>query len=315
MNITRRDLGKLALAALPVSQLQAKPDSKFGGVQISINAPYSFRGLPGGADDVLGYCTKLGLSSVELRTQPVEAFLGAPAVRPMPRGKKADVSSEQRAAFAKATEELQSWRRALSMDKIKGFRKKYEDAGVKIQIVKVDGIDSMPDDILDYFFHVAKALGGRAISCEPPLSTTERIGKFAEKHKFMVGYHGHTNITDPEAFGGPTSWERSMAFSKFNGINLDIGHFVAGNNVSPIEYIKKHHAKITHLHIKDRKKNNGPNTAFGQADTPIVEVLQLLKKEKYPFPATIEFEYPTPAGSDVLTEIGKAVEFCKQALS
>ena len=316
MNFTRRDLGKLALAALPASTLLAKPDSKFGGVQIGINAPYSFHSMPGGADDVLGYLIKLGVSAVELRTQPVEMFLGAPVVPVMPRGKKAEsVTSEQKAAFAKSTDELLAWRRGLSMDKVKGFRKKYEDAGVKIEIVKVDGIDTMPDDMLDYFFNVAKALGGKAISCEPPLSTTERIGKFAEKHKFMVGYHGHTNITSPEAFGGPTSWERSMAFSKYNGINLDIGHFTAGNNVSPIEYIKKHHDRITHIHIKDRKLNNGPNVPFGQGDTPVAEVLQLLKREKYPFEATIEFEYPVPQGSDVLAEIGKCVDFCKKALS
>ena len=316
MNFTRRDLGKLALAALPASTLLAKPNSKFGGVQIGINAPYSFHNMPGSADDVLGYLIKLGVSAVELRTQPVEIFLGAPVVPVLPRGKKVEsVSSEQKAAFEKAGEELTAWRRGLSMDKVKGFRKKYEDAGVKIEIVKVDGIETMPDDVLDYFFNVAKALGGKAISCEPPLSTTERIGKFAEKHKFMVGYHGHTNITSPEAFGGPTSWERSMAFSKYNGINLDIGHYTAGNNVSPVEYIKKHHDRITHIHIKDRKLNNGPNVPFGLGDTPVAEVLQLLKKEKYPFEATIEFEYPVPQGSDVLTEIGKCVEFCKKALS
>ena len=89
MNMTRRDLGKLALAALPASSLLAKPDSKFGGVQIGINAPYSFKAMPGGAEDVLGYLTKLGISGVELRTQPVEAFLGAPSVPAMGRGKKA----------------------------------------------------------------------------------------------------------------------------------------------------------------------------------------------------------------------------------
>jgi hypothetical protein len=40
-----------------------------------------------------------------------------------------------------------------------------------------------------------------------------------------------------------------------------------------------------------------------------------MKQEKYPFQATIEFEYPTPAGSDVITEIGKCVQFCKAALA
>ena len=56
------------------------------------------------------------------------------------------------------------------------------------------------------------------------------------------------------------------------------------------------------------------NTPFGQGDTPIVEALQLMKKEKWNFPATIEYEYRTPEGSDVLTEISKCVEYCRKAL-
>ena len=45
------------------------------------------------------------------------------------------------------------------------------------------------------------------------------------------------------------------------------------------------------------------------------EILQLMQKEKYRFQATIEFEYPIPVGSDLMTEIGKCVEYCKKALA
>src|ERR1043166_5464879 len=86
MNYTRRDLGKLALASLPSTRLLAKPNSKFGGVQIGINVPYSFRGLPGSADDILKYMTQLNLSAAELRLQPVEAFLQAPGTAPAAAG-------------------------------------------------------------------------------------------------------------------------------------------------------------------------------------------------------------------------------------
>jgi sugar phosphate isomerase/epimerase len=130
----------------------------------------------------------------------------------------------------------------------------------------------------------------------------------------MVGYHGHTNITSPEAFAKPESWEKAMTFSKFNGINLDLGHFTAANNTSPIPFMQKHADRITHVHVKDRKMNNGPNVPFGQGDTPIKEVLQLMRKEKYKFQATIEFEYPLPEGSDVLKEIAKSVEYCRSCL-
>ena len=115
----------------------------------------------------------------------------------------------------------------------------------------------------------------------PPRSTTKRIGGFAEKHKLMVGYHGHANVTGAEAFGSPQSWEEVMAYSKYNGANVDIGHFIAGNGFSPAEFIKKHHDRITNLHIKDRKKDQGPNVPWGQGDTPIKEILRLMLNLKY----------------------------------
>src|SRR5665811_1474880 len=86
-----------------------------------------------------------------------------------------------------------------------------------------------------------------------------------------------------------------MAYGKYNGVNLDIGHFTAAG-YDAVAFIKQHHAKITNLHIKDRKKNRGPNVAvWGTGDTPMKEVLQLLKTEKYGFPANLELEYPVPA--------------------
>src|SRR5580693_2930119 len=294
MKYTRRDFGKLALA-LPATLL-AKPDSKWGGVQIGINVPYSYRGLPGTADDILKMTTDLGLSAVELRSQPVEAFFGAPHSDRIGSG-RAGKTDEEIAAQKTAAIELQTWRLSASMDQFKRFRKKYEDAGIAIQIVKFDGVDKMKDEVVDYAFEVAKALGAHAMSCEIPLSKTEWLGGFATKHRLMVGYHGHTNITSPEAFAKPESWEKAMSYSKYNGINLDLGHFTAANNTSPIPFMQKYADRITHVHIKDRKLNDGPNVPFGEGDTPIKQALQTMKKEKYKFQGTIEYEYPLPEGS------------------
>ena len=315
MNYSRRDIAKFALAALPASRLlAAKPDSKWGGVQIGLNVPYSLHGLPGTADDILRDMIQLNLSAAELRLQPVEGYLKAPVAPPAPR-RNATLTPEQEAERKKAVEELRKWRVSASMDGFKQFRKKYEDAGVLIQIVKFDGIDKFTDEEVDYCFRLSKTLGAHAISCEIPLSQTKRLGEFAAKHKMMVGYHGHTNITSPEAFGKPESWETAFSYSKYNGANIDLGHFTAANNVSPAAFIEKYHERITHVHIKDRKMHDGPNMPFGQGDTDIKGILQMMKKRKYPFQGTIEFEYKVPEGSDVMTEIAKCVQYCKEALS
>lgn len=319
MELTRRDIGRLAAAGLPAFRgLSAKPDSKFGGVQVGINIPYSFHGLPSSADQILGYLEKTNISAVELRSQPIEAYLGAPklaasGVGMAPRaraGQKAEFTAEERAAV----EELRKWRLARPLSDFKAFRRKYEAAGVRIQILKLDGINTATDEVVDYCFQMAKALGARAISCEIPVSQTKRLGAFAAKHKLMVGYHGHGNLTNPEAFGRLGAWEQAFWYSKYNGANVDIGHFFAANGFSPAEWIKENHTRITHVHLKDRKANNGPGMPWGQGDTPLKEILLLMKREKYDFQATIELEYKIPEGSNVLAEIGKCVEYCRATL-
>jgi sugar phosphate isomerase/epimerase len=318
MLYTRRDLGKLALAAIPAGTLleaaflgaQGKPNSKVNGVQIGLNVPYSFGGNTMSGDDVLKNCVQLGISGVELRSQPVEAFMGVPAalVAASGRGRGAE-TPEQDAARKTAAEDLRKWRASASMDKVKEFRKKYEDAGVLIEIVKFDGIFGFPDEVLDYAFTLTKNLGARAISCEisTPPDDTKRLGQFADKHKIMVGYHGHTATT-------PAHWEQAFSYAKYNGANLDIGHFFSGNKTSPIPFLKQYHDRITHIHVKD-KTIDDKNVPFGEGGTPIKEALQTIRDNKWNIQATIEFEYPVPAGSDRMTEIAKCVRYCREALA
>ena len=311
---TRRDFTKLALSSLPgaaflpgLASAADKPNSKVAGVQIGLNVPYSFGDPSMSGEDVLAKCVGLGISGVELRTQPVETFLGLPAE--LSTAKKPKNAPKEPEVPNKA-EKLRQWRKSVSLDKAKDFRAMYENAGVLIEVVKVDGIFKMADEEIDYAFALAKALGGRAISTEISHEEKElkRLGTFADKHQFMVGYHGHSSTT-------PEHWELAFSLAKYNGANVDLGHFVAWNNTSPVPFITKYHDRVTHVHLKDRKFNNGPNTQFGQGDTPIAEVLRLLRDNKWPIQATIEFEYMVPSSSDRMTELGKVIQFCRDALA
>ena len=307
---TRREMGKLALSALPAAvllQKAARPDSKFAGVQIGLNVPYSFGSNALSGDETLERCLQLGISAVELRSQPVESFLGLPADLAKAAAPVRNASPEQDAARKAALGELRTWRIAAPVEKAKGFRKQYEDAGVRIEVVKFDGIYAREDDELDYCFELAKALGARAISCEISVKDTKRLGTFADKHRLMVGYHGHAETT-------PADWETAFSYARHNGANVDIGHFVAGHDTSPIPFLQKHHERITHIHVKDRKRNEGPNTPFGEGDTPITDVLLAIRDNRWPMQATIEFEYPVPPGSDRMKEIARCVQYCKDAL-
>ena len=67
--------------------------------------------------------------------------------------------------------------------------------------------------------------------------------------------------------------------------------------------------------LLDRKVNNGPNMPFGQGDTPVALLLQLMSREKWTFPADIELEYKVPQDSDAVAEVKKCVQFCRESLA
>ncbi len=327
MEFTRRDLGKLALGAVPAAWLAggertagsamqaARPNSQWGGVQVGIITPYSFQGTATTAQEILASTVALGVSAVELRGDVAEIHAGLPpAPAAVPGGATGGEPTQAQLAAQKARGAVvRKWRLSQAMTKFGELRQMYEKAGVAIRIARFPLGDGWTDEEIDYAFQAAKALGATAINCEPPVSQTKRIGLFADKHQMLVGYHNHANVTDVEAFGRPGSWEQAFFYSSRNGANLDIGHFVAGNSRSPIPFIQEYHARITGLHLKDRRMNGGPNVPWGEGDTPIREVLQLMKREKYPFMATIELEYRVD-GSDTMTELKKCVEFCRRAL-
>jgi sugar phosphate isomerase/epimerase len=292
----------------------AKPQSLISGVQIGVIAPYSFGREMNDAEALLKALVDLGLSGVELQSGPVEAFAGAPPGPPRGPGgpgRGAEPTPEQREQQRLRAEAMLKWRLSAPLHKYKALRKLYNDAGVTIYAFKYDsGLAQASDAECEYAFNVAEALGANHMTMELPRDAagSKRIGECAAKRKLPVGYHAHTQAS-------LTAWDEALAQSKYNAINLDAGHYVAGNSQSPIPLIRKHHDRIVSVHMKDRKKADGPNLAWGEGDTPLVEILQLMKHERYEFPATIELEYPVPEGSSRSAEIGKCLEFCRRALA
>ncbi len=321
--MTRRDfLGYSAAAAAAAmtprgafGQAAIRPDSNFNGVQIGA-ITYSYRSMPSTADDLLDYLVRSGISSVELMGEPAEQFAGRPTFERLPRPPRGEEMTEEQRARMKAardaqTEELWEWRTSVKMDKYRTLRQKYNDAGVNIHIVKFGDIGpNMSEAEVTYCFEVAKALGASGITTEISEEKAKFLGPYADAHKIMIGFHNHTQINS-------SSWEAPFSYGKYLGMNFDVGHYVAGTNASPIPVIERYAdaGRILSLHLKDRKVNNGPNMPFGQGDTPLGLILQLMKRKKWTFPADIELEYGIPEGSDAVAEVKGCVEYCKNALA
>ena len=146
---TRRDFGKIALAAIPFADALANVNSKFGGVQIGA-ITYSFRET-NDLDAIIKMMVRIGLGEAELMSNHAEAAAGAPspvasapvrpATPPAPapsaprRGPRPPMTDEQIAAARARNADLRRWRLSVSMDKFKDVRKKFDTAGIQLQLL------------------------------------------------------------------------------------------------------------------------------------------------------------------------------------
>jgi sugar phosphate isomerase/epimerase len=305
---TRRQFAKTALALLPVSSALAAINSRIDGVRLGVQT-YSFRDLS--LDDAIKAIVADGLGECELFESHAEPG-GIEAMKKAFAGGASLTPEQRKAAFAELQTKLSEWRMTAPMEYFHGLKKKFNDNGIEIYAYNLSFSDKTPDAEIDRCFEEARALGVGVVTTSSQLPVAKRMQPLAEKHELLLAVHGHSNIKNPDEFATPQSFATALSFGANMRINLDIGHFTAAG-FDPVDYITKNHDKIVIIHLKDRKNNDGPNTAWGDGDTPIKEVLQLLKKNKYPIRAYIEYEYKGTGSSQ--EEVAKCYAYATQALA
>lgn len=289
-----------ACAVIPrraaAAAMAGRPSSVFGGVRVGAIS-YSYRSALTSAEELLEALLADGLSEVEMMGSHIQAFAGIAVAAGGGGGKKKNAAPPR---YTDAQREEQ-------LVKCRALRKMFNDAGVTIHIHKMPFGPS--DEEVDFNFLVAKALGCAAITTERSDAAVKRLAPFAEKHRLWVGFHNHTaKFPAVEA-------DALVDAGNYVGFNFDVGHYVAGTKgQSPIPVLEKYHARIVNLHLKDRTADGG-NLPWGQGQTPIKEILRLMRREKWTFPADIELEYKIPEGSDAVKEVAKCVAYCREALA
>jgi sugar phosphate isomerase/epimerase len=308
-----------ALAVIPfnysfsIGTQTKKPNSKVGGVQLGLTT-YCYRSIPHSLEEVLQYVLQSGVNTLEMRSV-LEEGLGIPQAppRPAPGVELSDKEKAERAKMAEGLKEAQrKWRLALPMQKYADIRKMYNDAGVDIHIAKFVP-SSWSDEEIDYAFNAAKTLGAYGITDEFTDQAAQRLGKFAEKHNSLAIYHTHGQFGQPGF-----DIDKYLGYSPANRLNLDAGHYFGSTGLHPNNIIEKYHDRIPSIHIKDKTgpKHSQPNTnmPFGKGETPIADILLLLKKEKWPINVDLELEYPIPEGSDPVKEVTKCIDYMRAIL-
>ena len=320
MNITRRSFvgcgAMSALAGCRCPFICGDCDrSNYDGVRIGA-ITYSFRTMKSGALNVLGYAVKAGLGSVELMCNDAESFAGISNSWPKTPEERAKVLKE---------------RLAVPESKWKELRRLYEDAGVKVRILKFGSIGgkTISGEENDYYCRVAHLLGATAITREVPFGNAQvppgpgvmpdenlfgEIGRncadIADRNGIDIAFHNHLQINS-------VSYDsKLLGYSKRLKINFDIGHYTAANDDDPLAMVRKYRDRIVSIHVKDRTRavRGRKNLPFGCGDTPLTGLMALLKREGWEIPCDIELEYAIPAGSDAVKEVGVCRNYCRNAV-
>ncbi len=328
------------------SSKKAAKGSNFGGVMIGA-ITYSWRSMPAGLENILKYCKESGISNIELMSGDLENYLGAPknpnagmfggprpaapaggppaaaqagappagappASAPGGGGQRRQTTPEQQAALTKYNEELKKWRLSVPMSKVEEARKLFNDAGVQVHIVKFSP-SRWSDEEIDYAFKAAKAMGAKGVCDEISEEAVRKMAPIAAKNGMFAIFHQHMQF----ATSG-FSYDPFLAVSPAVMMNFDTGHFFGSTGIHPNTIIEKYHDRIISIHMKDK---TGPKTdpanqnqVWGQGESPISDILLLLKEKKWPIYVDIELEYDIKPWSNAVKETKTCVEYARQIL-
>jgi sugar phosphate isomerase/epimerase len=314
IDMTRRDFARLALrsaSSLAVcsavsgagldlyAQGAASIDrsgnrSFIGGVQFGLQ-PFCYHDLPMTPDNrgtLIKRLVQNGFGMVELHATWVEPrFSGSSA--------------------ADAREQLRGWRLSHPVDHYRNVKKEFDDAGIAIYSYYVNINESYTDVEVDAMFDGAKLLGASGCVGSQGLEVSKRLARFPARHGMFLGIHNHANLSDPDAFNTEESFVKGLAFSPEVKATLDTRHFTAANG-DCLAFLQRHHERMSSVHLGDRRRNNGRSTPFGEGDAPIIEVLRMIRDNRWPIVALLEFEHGTLRPQ--VEEVQLMFDYCKRAV-
>jgi sugar phosphate isomerase/epimerase len=310
MNLTRRELGQLVIGgvgglaiskhggATASAQATWKPNrSLIHGVQFALQ-PFCYHDLVPSIEnrpELIKRMLRNGLGMVELHSGWCEPTFTGPGVTPQ-----------------QAREELRKWRLSRSDDHFRAIKKEFDAAGIEIFTHYQTMNDSFTDAEVDACLAGARLLGARGNVGSYGLRLAKRFAAFPAKHGMFLGIHNHDNLSDPDAFNNEESFVKGLAYGPQVKATLDVRHFTAGDG-DCLGFMQRHHARMSSVHLGDRRRNNGRSTPFGEGDAPIVQILRMIRDNQWPMPVILEFEHGTLRPQ--VEEVQLMFDYCKRALA
>ena len=310
---TRRDfcqyaLGAAALTGLPCARVLAAESENVRGVRLGATtwSLRDLRRLPGrdNVADVIKALQFSGVHEVDLfsyNIEPAGPDTG-PAAPPPPAAYPVVIHKWTPEEIAVAMRALRNttreWRLNTPAAYYEGIRDQFAGAGIGIAAYTMNYGEDFTDEEINATFLQAISLGASSITTSGSPATCRRLAPFAEKHRMNVSL---TGAGLPQ--GLPSTYFK---------VNLDIGLLTAANG-SPVAWIQENHNTIARITVKDRRRGNGRNEDWGEGDTPVQDVLRLVRDRKFTFPVFAEYEYlglGTP-----MEELKKCMDYMRSTLA
>jgi sugar phosphate isomerase/epimerase len=319
---SRREFGKVVAASMPLAMALSRGRLFASSGEVALGATTrSFRELPRveGADDLdvpipalkAAGVTRVELASEDLEPAPPNDGPGAPPKNPAYPAKV--TLSPQQIAIARAQVRygLRQFRLRTTADMYALARKSFSTAGIDVFALALVYDDEFTDEEVDKTFFQAESLGARVLTTDASMTIANRLAPFAAKHNLLVAFQNQGDPKVPGAVTRPEQFGELLALSKNYRIKLDVGHLTA-MNLDAVKVLSDNLDRVTHVQIQDRMRNNGRSEPFGEGDTPIAAVINVLAHADRAIPAFVDYNY-----SGLLTaseEIATSLRFVKNTI-
>jgi len=228
-------LSALALSAIPpAASSAARLDSTVRGVKVGLitGSLNPLPTIPGRdpIDIIIEQCIQLGAANVELVNV---MMLNEPQV--VNGGRFGQPPDKITPEYLESREKLRQFRLALPLDRFREVRKKFDSAGLNLFSYVMTIGDDFTEPEIEAVFKQMQALKINLFTTnQTRVGMGPRIAPFAEKYKIRPAWHPHAMVEDPNEVATAESMEKLLGMSKSFVINLDIGHYTAGDSHYPI---------------------------------------------------------------------------------
>ena len=298
-SLSRREFGKIVIAGAPLAMSARPATLAAAGRRVTLGvSTSSFHDLPrvtgrDNVDDIVRALQAVGATHVELDLANVEP--APPDTGPRMGGTPAYpqlvvLTPAQIAAIkAEARAALRVWRSRTDLDYFAGVGRKLTAAGLTVHACSLAFDASFTDDEIDTTFRQVRALGASTVSSPMTMATAARLAPVAARHQMTVAIHNQVD-GNPAGAIGTGQLSEALALSPAFRLKLDVGNLTA-SNCDAVSELRERETRVSHVLLKDRLRNGGASQHFGEGDTPIPAVLDLLETSRASIPAFLEYDY------------------------